>query len=210
MKRVGAVALLAAVFNVVSAQAADWTPIAEKLAQSVVYIENGEGSCTGFVINAHAKGDKTYILTAAHCDGDKPEKLFADSTVAKVLWKDGKRDLMVIETDNLDRPAVVIAQKNPAQGDELGSLGYGYSLEKPMFRTAHVANASIQVPGVEGGPFVMTDAAFVGGQSGGPAINAAGEVVMIVQRASGLVGIGVGAETIRDRVRRYLEKPAKP
>jgi len=202
---------LALVLALASPATADWTPVAEKLAQSVVAIrmETGEevGGCSGFIINAHAKGDKDLVLTAAHCDG---AKVYADDAIARVLWKDAKRDLMILEVDDLDRPAVIIAQKNPAQGEELGSLGYGYSLEKPMFRLAHVANASIQVPGVEGGPFVMTDAAFVGGQSGGPAINAAGEVVMIVQRASGLVGIGVGAETIRDRIKRYLEKPAKP
>jgi hypothetical protein len=75
--------------------------------------------------------------------------------------------------------------------------------------TAHVANAAINIPEVPGGPFVMTDAAFVGGQSGGPCINAAGEVVMIVQRANGLVGVGLGAEQIRSRVGRYLEKPVK-
>jgi S1-C subfamily serine protease len=45
------------------------------------------------------------------------------------------------------------------------------------------------------------------GQSGGPAINAAGEVVMMVQRTTSAVGIGVGAETIRARMGRYFEKP---
>ncbi len=50
------------------------------------------------------------------------------------------------------------------------------------------------------------DSAFVGGQSGGPVVNAAGEVVMIVQRASITVGISVGADVIRERMARFFSK----
>jgi S1-C subfamily serine protease len=207
MKRGGVVLLVALGVYTTSTQAADWTPVAEKLAQSVVYVENAEGSCTGFVVNAHAKGDKDLVLTAAHCDGDK---LFADHAAARVVFKDGKHDLMLLEVDDLDRPAVTFAARNPAQGDEVASFGFGYALDKPILRIAHVSNPSIQVPDVDGGPLVMIDAGYVPGQSGGPCVNAAGEVVSIVQRANGLVGIGQGAEEIRSRVKRYLEKPAKP
>jgi hypothetical protein len=69
-----------------------------------------------------------------------------------------------------------------------------------------VSNPRILVSGVDGGPFVMIDAGYVGGQSGGPCINGKGEVVSIVQRASGLVGIGIGTEAIRDKIRRFLPK----
>lgn len=200
-------AILMLATGVAMPAASDWTATAETIAKSVVYVENVDGGCTGFVINAHAKGDKDLILTASHCDG---KELFADNAAARVVMKDTKKDLMIVEVDDLDRPAVTFAQKNPVQGEEIVSFGYGMALEKPMFRHAYVSNASISVPEVEGGPFVMIDAAYVGGQSGGPVINAAGEVVSIVQRASGLVGIGVGAEQIRDKIRRYLEKPKSP
>jgi S1-C subfamily serine protease len=50
------------------------------------------------------------------------------------------------------------------------------------------------------------DAAFVGGMSGGPLVNARGEVVMIVQMASDRIGLGRGIEQIRDRVGRYWGK----
>jgi S1-C subfamily serine protease len=193
-------------YSLLTFGAADWSPVADKLAQSVVYIETGEGSCTGFVINSQYKADSDLVLTAAHCDG---AAVLVDSMPARVIWKDTKQDLLVFQVDDTGRPAVAIAKKDPAQGDELASFGYGYGLEKPMLRIAHVSNASISLPEIEGGPFVMIDAGYVGGQSGGPCINAAGEVVSIVQRASGLVGIGVGAERIRSKLGRYLEK-AKP
>jgi S1-C subfamily serine protease len=189
--------------------AAEWSPIAGKLSKSVVYIENTHGSCTGFVINADVKvkneDDKDYVLTAAHCDG--PE-LYADQAVAKVVFKDTKKDLMVLETANLDRPALHLANDNPKIGEEVASLGYGWGLERPMFRTAHVSDDNTYIPedGI-GGPFIVIDAAFVGGQSGGPVINIAGEVALIVQRGGQGVGIGVGAEVIKSKVGRYFEKP---
>ena len=191
---------------------ADWTPIAGKLSKSVVYIETSQGSCTGFVINADAKNkdkeDVDYVLTAAHCNG---AEMYADQTAAKVLWLDTKKDLMVLEVSDLNRPALKLAKDNPKIGDEIASLGYGWGLERPMFRTAHVSDDNTYIPedGI-GGPFMVIDAQFVPGMSGGPVINANGEVVLIVQRGGNAVGIGVGAETIRSKTGKFWEKPKPP
>jgi S1-C subfamily serine protease len=200
--------LLAVLIHMAVLHAADWSRTAETLAKSVVYIETKSGSCTGFVIDADVKGDLDYVMTAAHCDG--PE-MYADQTLAKVVWKDTKKDLMVLEVDDLGRPALVIAKDNPKRGQEVMSFGYGYGLERPMLRVTHIADDATYIPeGGIGGPLLVTDAAFVSGQSGGPVVNEAGEVVMMVQRGSGTVGMGVGAETIRSKAGRYLEKPKKP
>jgi len=187
--------------------AGDWTAQATKLAQSVVYIQSDDGSCTGFVIHSHYgdKGNKDLILTADHCFA---AGLYADREPARVVSKDPKKDLMVLEIDNTDKPALLLAKHNPHQGEVVASFGYGYALERPMLRITTIADDNTYIPqdGI-GGPLMVTDAAFVPGQSGGPVVNAAGEVVMIVQRGSGTVGLGVGAETIRSRMGRYLEKP---
>lgn len=212
MKRVGVVALVAVVINMAVVNAADWTPIAEKLAQSVVYIETSEGSCTGFVIADDERGkDKEsvdHIMTAAHCEG---AQMFADQVGARVLWKDTKKDLMVLEVADTGKPALRLAKSNPKVGDEVASYGFGWGLERPMFRTAHVSDDNTYIPqdGI-GGPFMVIDAQFVPGMSGGPVVNAAGEVVLIVQRGGGGVGIGIGAETIKSKAGRYFQKPAKP
>ena len=190
--------------------AADWTPIADKLSKSVVYIESKKGTCTGFIINSERqrKGESVdLVLTADHCYG---ADIYADNALAVAIWRDSKSDMMILEIEDTGKPALQIAEKDPKQGQEVGSFGHGYGLEKPMFRHAYVSNPSIDIPD-EGGPFVMIDAAYVNGQSGGPCINDKGEVVSIVQAASNLVGIGIGAERIRDKIGRYLEKPkAKP
>ena len=181
----------------------DWTATAKKANESIVYVESESSKCTGFLIHAAWKNDTDLILTAQHCDG---KALFADYVAAKVIYKHAKADLMILEVADTGRPAIAISQKNPAIGEEVGSYGFGYALERPMFRLAHVSDDKAALPDIDGGPFVMVDAGYVSGQSGGPCVNAAGAVVSIVQRASGLVGIGVGAETIRDKIKRFLPK----
>lgn len=191
------------------AYAADWTPIADKLSKSVVYIESKSGSCTGFVINSKVEKekepDRTYILTAAHCNG---EDIYADQSAAKVLHLDNKKDLMVLAVDALDRPALKLATENPKIGQTVASYGFGWGLERPMLRQAMISDDNTYIPedGI-GGPFMVIDAQFVPGMSGGPVVNQAGDVVMIVQRGGGAVGIGVGEDIIRSKTGKYWEKP---
>jgi S1-C subfamily serine protease len=203
--RIAATCVLLLAFSRAPQAAIDWPALAKTLSASVVFVQ-GDGGCTGFVIHADAKHDKDLILTAAHCHRPGKE-LYADGNAARIVFRDEKKDLMILEVDNLDRPAATIATANPRQGEEVGSFGHGYALEEPMFRHAYVSNARINVPEITGGPFVMIDAAYVPGQSGGPCINAKGEVASIVQHASDRVGIGIGAEAIRDRIGRFLPKP---
>jgi S1-C subfamily serine protease len=215
MKRVCLPVLGVVVMSMGTAHArTDWTALVKELAKSVVAIERNDSgvSCTGFVINSRAKDkdddDVDYVLTAAHCEA---AKLWADQSVATVIAKNKEKDLIVLSIEDTGRPALKLAQDNPRIGDEVGSFGYGYGLEKPLFRLSHIsAESYIPYEGI-GGPILFTDATFVGGMSGGPVINAAGEVVMIVQMGTGSVGLGVGAETIRSKVGRHWEKPqAKP
>jgi len=183
----------------------DWTKTADVLSKASVYIENAQGSCTGFVSNASArKGEKDFVITAAHCDGDK---LFVDHMPAIVVYKDVKKDLMVVEVEDTGRPALKLASSNPKIGDPVASYGYGFGMERAMFRTASVSDTAFYIPenGI-GGPFIVIDAEFVGGQSGGPVVNPAGEVVLIVQRGGSGVGIGVGAELMQTAVGRYFGK----
>jgi S1-C subfamily serine protease len=188
----------------------DWSALVKDLTKSVVTIERDDNgtSCTGFVINSKARDkddhDVDYILTAAHCEA---AKLWADQAEAKVVAKNTEKDLLVLAVENTDRPAMKLAADNPKVGDQVASFGFGLGLEKPLFRIAHVsAETYIPYEGI-GGPIFFVDGAFVGGQSGGPTVNGAGEVVMIVQRSTPATGIGVGAETLRQKIGRYWEKP---
>jgi len=181
-----------------------WAPVAEKFTPSVVFLEalnaQGEpqGFCSGFVINTAKK----YILTAAHCDADK---VLVNGTPSYRMFKDARKDLLVLRAANVeDMPAFKLASIDPKVGEEVAAIGFGFALEKAMFRISHISIANLDIEGLSG-PFFVTDAGFMPGQSGGPVINDKGELVAIVQRGSDGLGLGVGAEVIKDRVGRYFE-----
>lgn len=205
MKRVSIALLLALTFFTIPAFATSvWTPIAEQLRKSIFFLEavdqagNRSGSCTGFSIHA----EKKYILTAAHCDG---HKIRIDGTQSLVMFKDERKDLLVLKALGLEiGPGLVMAKENPKLGEQVASYGYGFGLEKPMFRIAHVSQVDSQIEELSG-PFFMIDAPYIPGQSGGPVVNEKGELVSIVQRGTNGLGIGVGVETIKDRVGRYFQ-----
>lgn len=187
---------------------ANWTAIAKQIQRSVVYLESADGACTAFVINSSAKGkddeDVDYVLTAAHCEG---KDMYVDQTPVTIKSKDTKKDLMVLEVPDLDRPAIGLAKENPKQGEEVMSFGYGYALDRPLARVTHISDDNTYIPtGGIGGPLMVTDVGFVSGQSGGPVVDTAGNVVMIVQMGNPYVGIGVGAETIKSKVGKYFER----
>ena len=208
MKRTVSSLVIALSLIVAPLCASDWAGIINKVEQSILWVNiDGEGGCTAFIINQ----EKHYLLTAAHCyAGSKGGVIWADSIPTRVIALDLKKDLLVLEAKDIDptRPALKLAAKNPERGEEVMSVGYGFALERPFFRQAHVQDDQLMIPeGGVGGPFISTDSPFVGGQSGGPVVNHAGEIVAIVQRGDGgSTGLGTGAELIRARVGRFFGK----
>lgn len=191
-----------------SSAASPWTAIGERIKTATYFLEALDkegtviGSCTGFSINV----EKHYVLTAAHCDGDSVR---VDGTQSYRMFKDERKDLMVLRVTDMDLAAgVKLAEKNPQIGESVASIGYGFGLEQPMFRIGNVSHAAIEIESLSG-PFVMIDANYIPGQSGGPVVNESGELVSIVQRGAVGLGFGVGVETIKDRVGKYFEAPSK-
>jgi S1-C subfamily serine protease len=193
---------------VTGAEAQDFAKAIKKAANSIVYVEplDGSGGCTGFVVNKTEK----YVMTAAHCDNDSGKGVLLDRVKGEIIAKDSKKDVMIFYVKHLDpnKEDLYFANKNPSIGDEVVSAGFGYALERPFFRKSMVSDDAVMIPeeGI-GGPFIGVDSGFIGGQSGGPVVNVNGEVVSIVQRASDKLGIGVGAEIIRERMGRFLAIP---
>jgi S1-C subfamily serine protease len=200
MRRV-IVAMVLFTLSVFPVMADQWQGAIQKAQKAVLYMETSEGSCTAFVINSVKK----YVMSAAHCYDT--EHMWVDRVQANVVSLDTKKDLMILEVKDLD-PAKVelaLAKSNPKIRQDVMSVGYGYGLERPFFKTAHVADTEVMIPenGI-GGPFIGVDASYTGGQSGGPVVDADGNVVSIVQRGDGgTLGIGVGADIIRERVGRF-------
>lgn len=181
---------------------AQWTSVAKDLRESIVFVQIGDqGSCSGFVID----NDRDYVLTAAHCDV-RGQEFYVDLAPAKIVAKDAKNDLMVLKVEGIDRPALRLASANPRVGDAVASYGFGFGLEQPLFRQAHVSAVEVNINGNGGvGNYIALDANFIPGQSGGPVVNLKNEVAMIVQLGSNAgVGLGVGADTIREKVGKYF------
>lgn len=195
----------ALLFAPICQAAAVWNQVAVDVRKSIVYIEGAEGSCTGFVINEA----KDYVMTAGHCDMSTKEKdsFLVDNIPADIVSKDTKKDLLVLFVKGIDKPALRLAKSDPRLGDEIASYGFGFGLERPLFRIMHVSDDEVRIneEGL-GGPYIGTDSNFLPGQSGGPVVDENGDVVMIVQMGTpqGL-GLGVGAETIRSKMGRYFE-----
>jgi len=207
MRRLGLVFIAVLAVMAPTVHATDWADVVKRVEASVVWAQVGEeGGCTAFVINQ----EKHYLMTAAHCYAGASGTLWVDRVPSRVVSLDSKKDLMVVEAKDLDpsRPALRLASKNPERGQEVMSIGYGYALERPFFRQAHVQDDALMIPDAGiGGPYISTDSSFVPGQSGGPVVNAAGEIVAIVQRGDGgTTGLGVGAEIIRERMGRFFGK----
>ena len=206
MKRlVAAFAFLALAFSPAFA-ANEWTDVAARVYDSIAYLTGPQGSCTAWTIDSK----RYFVLSAAHCyqEVSGVSVVLVDNVPARLVAKDTKKDLLVLQVPGLDRPALKLAKSNPKIGDVVASYGFGLALERPLFRVTHISDDKLYVPfeGI-GGPFIITDSNFVGGQSGAPVVDLNGDVVMIVQMGSSVgFGLGVGAETIRDKMGRYFER----
>ncbi len=136
----------------------------------------GEGS--GFIIGA----DGT-ILTNAHVvKGAKTVTVKLTDRrefKAKVLGADAKTDIAVLKIDAKDLPVVKLGDSQAIQqGEWVLAIGSPFGFENSV--TAGVVSAKGRaLPSDSAVPFIQTDVAVNPGNSGGPLLNARGEVVGI-------------------------------
>jgi S1-C subfamily serine protease len=160
------------------------------------------GSCTAFSINE----DRRYWMTAFHCLG---EEMFIDGQIAWSIYKNETHDLVVLQSPGIARPALPLATENPRVGDAIASLGYGYGFAIPQFRRGVVS--LLELPGenihilTEKTTVNVYDIQWMGGMSGGAVVNAAGEVISVVQvEEGGRSGLGRPLETIRKHTAQFF------
>ena len=143
----------------------------------------GQGTGTGVVITADGE-----ILTNAHVvDGaSKVSVLFSDSIdpiSAVVLAKDVGNDLALLKIDATGlTPAVFADPESIGVGDEVVAVGFALDLDGGPTVTRGIISALNRT--IENGDgaldgLIQTDAAISSGNSGGPLVNARGQVVGI-------------------------------
>jgi serine protease Do len=153
----------------------------------------GQGLGSGFIISQDG-----YILTNAHVvagDGEVTVRL-ADAKrefKAKVIGADERTDVALIKVEAKGLPTVKLGKSASLQpGEWVAAIGSPFGFENTI--TAGIVSATGRsLPAETYVPFIQTDVAVNPGNSGGPLINLAGEVVgvnsMIYSQTGGYMGV---------------------
>ncbi|HEU5178599.1 MAG TPA: DegQ family serine endoprotease [Burkholderiales bacterium] len=153
----------------------------------------GLGLGSGFIISQDG-----YVLTNAHVvagDGEVTVRL-ADAKrefKAKVIGADERTDVALLKIDATGLPTVKLGKSTALQpGEWVAAIGSPFGFENTI--TAGIISATGRsLPAETYVPFIQTDVAVNPGNSGGPLINLAGEVVgvnsMIYSQTGGYMGV---------------------
>lgn len=197
--------------TVVAASTLDVGSIVEELAPSVVsvetvvqarvgpWVQEGSGAGTGVVIeeglvltNAHVVEGAVTITVRLDTD--------AEPRPAELVASDPGSDVAVLRVDDVTglRPATLATTGSVAVGDEVVAIGNALALDGSLTVTRGIVSALDRTIGTSAGELtglIQTDAAISSGNSGGPLVNARGEVIGI-NTAVASSGGGVQASNI--------------
>lgn len=161
----------------------DTASIAKKVASAVVLIKgegpNGTSLGSGFVVSADGK-----IATNLHVIKDlqragvqlQTGEVFDNLSV---LAFDERKDLAVVQIAGFELPTLELGNSNEIeQGQAVAAFGSPRGLEGTV--TSGVVSSIRDDPGGRGLKLIQTDAAVNPGNSGGPLVNAKGQVIGIV------------------------------
>jgi serine protease Do len=163
-------------------------PILSEQVGSVVGISNGESTGSGFLVS----GDG-YILTNRHVVGD--------AQIVRVRWSDGAetvgtvvrsnrgRDVALVKTDSRGRRPLSVAASTPILGAPVRAVGSPFGEQLQGSVSQGIVSASRIINGFR---FVQSDVAVNPGNSGGPLLDADGNVVGITVSGLRISGAGVG------------------
>ncbi len=169
----------------------DVASVSAALAPSVVAVstdissgsDSGEGVGTGLVLTADGQ-----ILTNAHVIADASSVRVRldgerDPREAKVLAIDPANDLALLQLDVTGlTPATLADPTSIRVGDEVVAIGFALDLDGDPSVTLGIVSALGRTILTDTGALdglIQTDAAISSGNSGGPLVNAAGQVVGI-------------------------------
>jgi serine protease Do len=151
------------------------------------------GMGSGFIISADG-----FILTNAHMVADFDEVTVRLSDVkreykAKVIGMDKRTDVALIKVEAKDLPVAKLGDSAKVEpGQWVAAIGSPFGFTNTI--TAGIVSATRRaLPDESFVPFIQTDVAVNPGNSGGPLINMAGEVIginsQIYSRTGGYMGV---------------------
>lgn len=166
----------------------------DRVSASIVHITGwrpdvGDGapiSCTGFMVR------RNRVLTAAHC---LAENLKADGEPTAILRANPSFDLALLDVVIYKAP-LEFADDAPARFEDVTAIGYAFGWNKLSALRQRVILVDSQA-GESAMPGLIMQGGLIGGMSGGPIVNDAGEVVGINQQANEGIGYGIGAQLMK-------------
>lgn len=169
--------------------------IIKKIKPAVVYIETDAGTGSGMIISSDG-----FILTNAHVvQNSTTAKITLSSGSiysASVVGRDENIDLAVLKVNAQNLAKVDFGDSDTAeQGDEVFTLGYPFGIKGDVsFKEGTISRKIIDGTNT----YIETSAEIHPGNSGGPLVNAQGNVVGVNSASFGqsIKGIAVG-ETIK-------------
>ncbi|MEY4134834.1 MAG: hypothetical protein RL386_1184 [Bacteroidota bacterium] len=180
----------------------------ELYREVVVEIATPYSTGTGFCLRGPG-----LIVTNEHVVRDNKEVVIhgvhIPQQLARVLFTDIKYDLAFLELPaGTDMPEVRLAgASGPGEGDTVIAVGHPFGL-KFSATQGIISNPGHELNDVE---YLQHDAALNPGNSGGPLINEAGEVVGVntfILRESGTIGFALPANLLERTMHEYHEAGA--
>ena len=151
-----------------------------------------QGMGSGFIVS-----NDGYIVTNAHVVDDASEVTVKLTDrrefTAKVVGSDKRTDIALIKIDAKDLPALDISSKPEVKrGEWVIAIGSPFGFESSV-SAGVVSGVHRALPNGQMVPFIQTDVAVNPGNSGGPLLNAKGQVVgvnsQIYSRSGGYMGL---------------------
>ena len=198
--------LVAVVITVAMVTATDWATVVVGLDKQVPRVEilgpdsPYPATCSGVVLNS----DSGYILTAAHCVIEKASYT-VNGKHAELVRQNRLLDLAVLRTELDNAKAMPLAKEPPAIGAEVALVGYAFGAKR-----LHHQFGRVSQPLDDDGALIL-DVMVIAGESGGPAINAAGELIGMTSAVKFAhptmhAALLIPVKSVREFVSAYLPK----
>ena len=161
------------------------TQSGEALLQTVATVESGTGSGSAFFI-----GREGYLLTNLHVVADakfvRVKLANGRALVGEVLRVDRARDVALLRTEASAAPVLAVRRSEPQIGEDVYALGSPFGAQLSGSLTRGVLSARRVLESL---PFLQSDVAVSPGNSGGPLLDASGQVIGITQLGRGSVNL---------------------
>lgn len=148
---------------------------------AVVTVFNSEGTGSGVVVSSDG-----YVLTDAHVVGNdkfvKVKLVTGRQILGEVLRKDSRRDVALVKVEETGLPALPIRETEPDVGEDVYALGsslgvYESTLTKGIVSAYRDGNQ---------GKLIQSDVKVLPGNSGGPLLDAKGNVIGLCESGATL------------------------